>query len=188
MNRTSRKIHAMVGVAILCAVVVVLQLLGSFIRFGPVSINLVLVPIVVGAAVYGPFAGALLGCAAGVVILCQPDTSFFFTISPLGTVLTVLLKGMLSGYLSGLVFRALAGKSVYFGALLAALICPVVNTGVFFGGCALFFWDGIAKACGGDALNYIITVMIGVNFLVELGVNLLLSPGISTLVRAKRKS
>ena len=55
------KIRCMVGVALLIAIVVVLQLVGSFIKFGPVSISLVLVPIVVGAAVYGPAAGAILG-------------------------------------------------------------------------------------------------------------------------------
>ena len=43
--------RTMVLTAVLTAVVVVLQLLGSFIRFGPFSISLVLVPIVIGAAV-----------------------------------------------------------------------------------------------------------------------------------------
>ena len=36
--------------AVLTALVVVLQMLGAFIRFGPFSISLVLVPIVIGAA------------------------------------------------------------------------------------------------------------------------------------------
>ena len=47
----------MTGMAILTAIVIVLQLLGSFIRFGPFSISLVLVPIVIGAALYGAWAG-----------------------------------------------------------------------------------------------------------------------------------
>ena len=41
------KVQKMVGIAILSALVVVLQLRGSFIRFGPVSVSLVLIPIVV---------------------------------------------------------------------------------------------------------------------------------------------
>ena len=45
------------GVGLLTALVVVLQLLGSFIKFGTVSISLVLIPIVVGAALYGVGAG-----------------------------------------------------------------------------------------------------------------------------------
>ena len=49
------------GVGLLTAVVVVLQLLGSFIHFGPFSISLVLIPIVVGASLYGVLSGAWLG-------------------------------------------------------------------------------------------------------------------------------
>lgn len=192
MNQAKNKgmkerIHYLVGVSILSAIVVVLQLLGSFIRFGPVSISLVLVPIVIGAAVYGPGAGAILGGVFGLVVLMQPDTAFFFSISALGTVLTVMAKGILSGWLSGLAYRAVSVKNSYLAALTAAIICPIVNTGLFLLGCRLFFWEGIAEACGGDALNYIITVMIGFNFLAEFGVNLFLSPAIPSILRAKRK-
>ena len=57
--------RTMVLVAVMTSLVVVLQLLGSFIRFGPFSISLVLVPIVIGAAVCGSAAGAWLGFAFG---------------------------------------------------------------------------------------------------------------------------
>lgn len=186
-DKMQAKIRYMVGLAIFTAIVVVLQLLGSFIKFGPVSISLVLVPIVVGAAVYGPAAGAFLGGVFSVVVLLQPDTAFFYGISPVGTVLTVLTKGILSGWLSGLCYRSIAKKNAYVAAVLAAMLCPIVNTGVFFLGCRLFFWEGIAEACGGDALNYIITVMIGFNFLAEFAVNLIISPAIPTILRARRK-
>ena len=53
-----KQIQKMVGLAIFTAVVIVLQLLGSFIKVGTFSISLVLIPIVVGAAVYGAGAGA----------------------------------------------------------------------------------------------------------------------------------
>ncbi len=184
---TVEKIRYMVGIAIFSAIVVILQLLGSFIRFGPVSISLVLVPIVVGAAIYGPGAGAILGGVFGIVVLFQPDTVFFYNISAFGTVLTVLTKGIVSGWLSGMTYRAVSRKNAYLAAVFAAMVCPILNTGIFFIGCRLFFWDGIAEACGGDALNYIITVMIGFNFLAEFGANLFLSPAIPTILRAKRK-
>ena len=61
MNRKPMNVHTLTGVAIFTAIVIVLQLLGSFVRFGPFSISLVLIPIVVGAALYGPGAGAWLG-------------------------------------------------------------------------------------------------------------------------------
>lgn len=185
--KTQAKIRYLVGLAIFTAIVVVLQLLGSFINFGPVSVSLVLVPIVVGAAVYGPGAGAFLGAAFSAVVLLQPDTAFFYGISPIGTVLTVLVKGIVSGWLSGLCYRALAKKNAYVAAVVAAMVCPILNTGIFLLGCRLFFWDGIAEACGGDALNYIITVMIGFNFIAEFAVNLILSPAIPTILHAKKK-
>ena len=60
----------MVGIAVLAALVVVLQLLSSVIKIGTVSITLTLIPIVVGAAFYGPGAGAILGiCSAS--YLCR---------------------------------------------------------------------------------------------------------------------
>lgn len=65
----NQKTKTLTGLALFTAIIVVLQLLGSFIKFGPFSISLVLIPIVVGAAVYGPKAGAYLGGVFGVVVL-----------------------------------------------------------------------------------------------------------------------
>ena len=107
MENKRMQTRTLTGLAILTAVVVVLQLLGSFIRFGPFSISLVLIPIVVGAALYGPRAGAWLGFVFSVVVLIM-DSAAFMVVNPLGTVLTVLLKGTLAGLCAGLVFRALS--------------------------------------------------------------------------------
>ena len=58
-----------VGIALFSAIVVVLQLLGSFIRLGQFSISLVLIPIVVGSAVYGMGSGTWLGFMFGFAVL-----------------------------------------------------------------------------------------------------------------------
>ena len=181
------KIRSMVGVALLTAIVVVLQLVGSFIKFGPVSISLVLVPIVVGAAVYGPAAGAILGAAFGVVVLMQPDTALFYGVSVLGTIITVLVKGTLAGYLSGLTFRALEQKNSVLAVLASAAVCPVVNTGIFFLGCRLFFWDMMTELGGGNALLFVITVMIGFNFIAEIAANMICAPVILRILSAVRR-
>lgn len=182
------KIKRMVGIALMSAIVVVLQLLGSFIRFGPVSISLVLIPIVVGAAMYGPGAGAVLGCVFSIVVLLQPDTAFFFGISFFGTVATVLVKGTLAGFISGIVFRAVSGKNLVAGVVLAAVVCPVVNTGFFALGSRLFFWDALTELGGGNALLYLVTVMIGFNFLAELAANAICSPVILRILHAGKKN
>ena len=68
MNNSNGKTRRLAGLALFTAIVVVLQLLGSFIKVGPFAVSLVLIPIVVGAAVYGVKAGAWLGFVFGVVV------------------------------------------------------------------------------------------------------------------------
>ena len=176
----------MVGIAILSAIVVVMQLLGSFIKFGPVSISLVLIPIVVGAAVYGPTAGAILGGVFSIVVLSQPDTAWFYGLSFFGTVITVLLKGILAGFLSGLAYQLFAKKNVWLGVIFAAVICPIVNTGIFAIGCRLFFWDGLTQLGGGNAVLFLLTGMIGFNFIAEFAINLICSPVIVRILHAAK--
>ena len=180
------KTRRMVGVAILAAIIVVLQSVGSFIRFGTVSVSLVLIPIVVGAALYGPKAGAMLGGVFSIVVLLQPDTAFFYGISFHGTVITVLVKGILAGWLSGLTFRAIAHKNVWLAVGLAAIICPVVNTGFFALGSRLFFWSAYAEMGGGNAMMILMTVMIGFNFIAEFLANLICAPVILRILRASK--
>lgn len=183
----NNKIQQMVGIAIMSAIVVVLQLLGSFIKFGPVSVSLVLIPIVVGAAMYGPSAGAVLGAVFSIVVLLQPDTAFFYGVSFFGTVITVLIKGTLAGWLSGLTFQVLRGKNEWLAVGLAAAVAPLVNTGIFALGSRLFFWDALKELGGGNAAVYLFTVMIGFNFLAEFATNVICSPVILRILHAVRK-
>ena len=142
--------RVLTGVAIFTAIVVVLQLLGSFVRFGPFSVSLVLIPIVVGAAMYGAGAGAWLGFVFGMAVLLSGDAAAFLPISPLGTVVTVLAKGTLAGLCAGLVFRLLEKKNTYVAVVASAIVCPVVNTGVFLLGCFLFFMETISPWAAGS--------------------------------------
>ena len=177
---------ALVELSVLTAIVVVLQLAGSFIRFGPCSITPVLIPIVLGAALYGPLAGLWLGLAFGVTVLLSGDASAFLVIDPFGTVLTVLVKGMAAGFISGLVYNLIAKKNTWVAAFAAAILCPVVNTGVFLLGCLAFFMPTIrqwSEASGfTNAGAYMIVGLVGVNFLFELAVNILLVPGLHRVV------
>ena len=108
MKTNTKKIA---GVGLLTAVVVVLQLLGSFIHFGPFSISLVLIPIVVGASLYGVLSGAWLGLAFGITVLISGNAAAFLAVNPGGTVVTVLLKGALAGLLAGAVYKAIEKKT-----------------------------------------------------------------------------
>ncbi len=185
------QIERMAGIALLSAIIVVLQLLAGTIRVGPVSFSLVLIPIVVGAAFYGPTAGAILGAVFSIVVIFQPDTEFFHSITVIGTIVTVFAKGVLSGLCAGLTYRLISRKSEIAAVFASAVVCPVVNTGVFFLGCRVFFWTGLAEAYGVAAnrmMTFFITTLIGVNFLAELAINLVLSPGIAVTLRAVRRN
>lgn len=174
--------------ALLTAIVVVLQYLGTFVRFGPFAVSLVLVPIVIGAAVCGRGIGAWLGFVFGVVVL-MTDSAAFMAVNAAGTVATVLVKGIAAGFVAGLVYEIFAKKNVYLAVVLAALVCPIVNTGVFLIGCRLFFMEALNSwgAAAGFAFvgEYIITGIVGINFVAEMVINMVLAPIIVRLIRIK---
>ena len=186
----AQKTRTLVGVALFTAIVVVLQLLGQFIKFGPFSISLTLIPIVIGAALYGVSAGAWLGFVFSVVVLFT-DSAAFLAINPAATVAVVLIKGTLAGLCAGLVYKAIEKHNRYLAVLAAAFTCPVVNTGIFYIGCQLFFMPTIslwAESLGfpnGD--NYLIFGIIGINFLAELVINLVFSPLILRIIKIGKK-
>lgn len=185
------KTKNMVGVGLFTAIVMVLQFVGGGIKFGVFSISLVLVPIVVGAALYGWRSGAWLGFAFGAAVLLSGDAAAFLVIDPLATVLVVLVKGAACGLMAGIVYRLLSKISNTAAVFGAAAICPGVNTGVFLLGCRLFFLDTVAQwgaAMGFENVAaYMFLGLAGVNFLIELSVNLLLAPVIVRLIRIGMK-
>ena len=186
-----QKTKKLVGVGLLTAIVVVLQALAVAIRpTGIFNISLVLVPIVVGAALYGHKAGAWLGFVFSVVVLFT-DSAAFMAINVPGTIITVLVKGTIAGFIAGLAYLALEKKSRQLAVTAAAIACPVTNTGLFLLGCVVFFMDtinGWAAASGyASAGTYLIVGMVGVNFLIELAVNIVLSSVIVRIIHIGKK-
>ena len=187
-----KNLKNMVGVAIFSAIIVVLQLLGGSIKVGTMfSISLVLVPIVVGAAVYGWKAGGVLGFVFGIAVLLSGDAASFMAVDPIATVAVVLVKGTVCGLVAGLVYKLLASRNKVVAVFAAALVCPVVNTGVFLIGCWLFFLETVAewgRALGFEnAAAYMFLGLAGANFLIEVVVNLVLAPMIVRLIRIGQK-
>ncbi len=196
---THKKILDMVILAMLLALVIVLQIFGGFIKVGMFSPSLVLIPIVVAAILVGPLGGAIIGGAFGVVVVVQCamgiDAGGFilWNINPLLTALLCLLKGACAGLVPGLIYKAIAGKEpsderILVSSIIAALSAPIINTGIFVAGLALFFTDTLYAWSGGtNVMLYIITGLIGINFLLEFAINLIVSPAISTVVKVATK-
>ncbi len=188
LSSSRKKTQILVGTALFTAIVAVLQFAGAFIRFGTFSISLVLMPIVVGAAMFGVMSGAWLGFVFGAVVLISGDAAPFMAISVWGTVITVLAKGTLCGLASGLAYKLLE-KHKYWAVLTASVVCPIVNTGVFLIGCRLFFFETITEWANGESvLHYMIVGLVGLNFVFELLVNLVLNPIIVRLIDIGKKT
>jgi len=182
----------LVLLAILTAIVIALQILAIFTRplFPLFSITLVLVPIVIGAALIGKIAGAWLGLVFGFAVLISGDAAPFMGIDPFGTITVVLLKGLLAGFAAGVVYSLTERFNKTFAAISAAIICPLVNTGVFIIGSYIFFLPTLTEwgtAAGyASATAFIFLFMVGLNFIVELAINLILSPTIVRLIQYRR--
>lgn len=180
---------------LLMALVIVLQFLSGIIPpIGGFSISLVLIPIVLGAALLGPSVGALLGATFSVVVIINCITgadvggAMVFQANPVLCILVVMTKGTLAGCVSGLVYNALKDKSAYLAMLCAAVVCPVINTGVFVACMLAFFKDVLAAwAEGGNVLAYVLTGLVVANFIPELIINVAFSPASVRILKVSKK-
>ena len=185
----------MAGIALLMALVIVLQFVGGMIPpVGGFSISLVLIPIVLGAAVYGPKAGALLGATFGVIVTINCITgsdvggAMVFQANPVLCALVVLGKGILAGLAAGLVYRLFKYWNGYVAMILAAIVCPVVNTGTFIICMMTFFRDVLAVwAGGGEIIAYVLSGLVLCNFVPELIINVVFSPAGQRILQAAKK-
>ena len=192
----TEKTRRMVGLSILTALVVVLSLLSLAVKIGPFNFTLTLVPIVIGAALYGTRASAWLGGVFGFVVVITCITAFdqggavLWSVSPNLTARVCREKGIAAGACAGLVYNAVSRKSVSGGVLSAAVVSPVVNTGLFIVALVVLFeptlieWAGLA---GKNVVTYILTVLVGINFIIELALNLVLSSVIVRLIKYRMK-
>ncbi|MBQ0101565.1 MAG: ECF transporter S component, partial [Firmicutes bacterium] len=149
--------------------------------------------IVVGAALHGPYAGAVLGLVfAAVAIYGEAMGGMFWAISIPGTIAICTVKGVCCGAAAGLVYKLFEKKDRTAAAFAAAVTCPIVNTGLFLVGCFTLFssaLDGWALAAGyATVIKFILVGIICTNFIPELLINVLLSPAIVTIIKNARKA
>lgn len=167
--RASEKTRRLTGLALMTAIIVVLQVVASFVKFGPFTITLALAPILIGAALYGPKAGACLGGVFGAVVLLacilgwDPGGAILWNANPFLTALVCLGKGILAGLAAGLFLL-----------------------GLFF----LFptYLEAWATGAGQTVITYMIFTMVSINFVLELLINLVLSTVIVRVVSARSHS
>ncbi len=184
-NRSS--IEKLVGTALLAALVLLLQLF-VVIPLGAYNITLTLVPIMIGAILYGPATGALLGGVFGLTVSYQVITGMagalstaMLQLAPVVTITVCILKGVLAGFVAGLVYKPFANSSKKtLGVILSAISCPLVNTGIFVSALFVFYYDLMvqyaAENAFAGAVAFIFVGIVGLNFVVEFVINVLLIP------------
>ena len=193
MKSNTSRARTLTAAGLFSALIIVLQVFATFVKFGPVSITLALAPIVVGGALYGRRFGAFSGAVLGLVILfCGllgwdgGTVLLMFEAAPIPLVILCVGKTTAAGWLAAVVYRSVERRRghVLLGSLLAGIVCPVVNTGLFVAG-MLTVWKGLLAewAGGSEIITFVLLTLTGINFLIELGVNLLLAAGITRTVK-----
>ena len=196
----------MVELALLVALVFVLQMLGSFIKIGPLPMSFVLVPIVIGAFLLGWREGAFLGLVFGVITMIMGIIgvdAFSFMLwqaNPFWFVVACLVKATAAGLGAGLIYKGLnkvlGEKYIIVSTVIASISAPIINTGIFVAGMLLFFFDtmeglpamfpGVFGQFGG-AIEVVFLGLAGLNFIGEFIVNLVVSPAIVRIIAAVGK-
>lgn len=193
-NPNREKTLTMVQIALLSALVVVLQVFFSAIRIGVVTLNFVLVPIVIAGVLIGPMAGLIVGAFAGLTTFIQVFTSgdvfyvFLMTNNAVATALICIVKTAAAGFLAGLIYNLISrmgktGKAKnYIASLTASVVCPVVNTGLFVIGMLVFFGGALTtdatfgSMASGNLVPFVLVGLVGVNFFFELALNVIICP------------
>lgn len=191
MTNTQNKIYKLVGTSILAAIIVVLQIVTTYFPTKPFAITLALIPIIIGAAVFDEYVGAILGGVFSIVVIimcvigADVGGAMVWNANPFLCILVCMLKGVAAGYVSGLLYRLIRKKNTIVATVVAGIAAPVVNTGIFLLGLSLFFRPILFAWAGeNDVIFYVLFMLTGVNFLVELGVNMVLAPVIVRILKA----
>ena len=191
MTNTQNKIYKLVGTGILAAIIVVLQVVTTYFPTKPFSITLALIPIIIGAAVFDEYVGAILGGVFSIVVIimcvigADVGGAMVWNANPFLCIVVCMLKGVAAGYVSGLVYRLISKKNTIIATVVAGISAPIVNTGIFLLGLSIFFRPVLFAWAGKtDIVFYILFMLTGLNFLVELGVNMVSAPIIVRILKA----
>jgi uncharacterized membrane protein len=173
----------MVQMAVLLAVLLLMELTGlGMFKTAGLELTIMQVPVILGAIVLGPLAGAILGLGFGLLAFweCFGKSIFgaaLLQINPFYTFLVCVPTRMLMGYLCGLVFKAmdkkLAGTKTNFASyLVAALSGALLNTILFMGILVACFYrtayiQGFVSQLGASNVLVFVLLFVGVQGLVE---------------------
>ena len=165
----------------LLALEIVLQIIGNYVVIpgGFANLNFSLIFITLGAILYGPIVGGLLGLVSGILTLFSPSTmSVFFSISPAGTILACLLKTTIAGVVAGIISKLLKKNHDLLSSILASIVVPILNTGIFALFTIIFFKPLLAGINPDSMAAALFLGLIGFNFVFEVIVTVIVAPSL----------
>lgn len=130
--RRNVNVRKMTIISVLSAISIMLSMIPfvGFIQIGPIAITTMYIPVIVGAIMEGPMAGAVIGFVFGasslVRALTMPTVTSFAFINPLVSILPRVLIGILAYYVYELVIKLT--KNVYISGLVAGATGAITNT------------------------------------------------------------
>ena len=191
MSNQTEKTRRLAVNGLLSAVICIISFLP--IRTLGLEITLSMVPVAIGACLYGPASGAVLGGVFGIVSLVQ-----CFGYSPFGAALlgmnfvytaiicipTRILAGWLSGLAAKGIGKVLRDKTRLVSMAVGSILAPVLNTLFFMSALCVFFYgseyiQGFAQTLGSTSVVSFVFLFVGINGLVEIVAGFLLALPVS---------
>ena len=138
----------------------------------------------------GSVGGIFLGLINGVLVLFAGSTEIFLANAPGGTVAVCLIKGLACGLISGLLYKVIAKKNKTVASIIASLIVPIINTGLFVAGCFTLIGPAVEalNTEGTKTVTFIFLALVGWNFIFEFGVTSIISPTITKIIKIVTRS
>ena len=188
-KKTKHRLITLTQLAILTAIIVVMAFTPlGYLRMPGLEITFITIPVVVGAIVMGPGAGAALGAIFGLTSFFQcfgmsPFGAALLGINPVLTFIVCFVPRTLMGLLTGWIFKAFRKKNfVAFGV--SSLSGALLNTILFMTALILLFGgtDYIQEMQAGANVFAFVIAFVGINGLVEAIVCFILGAAISKAV------
>lgn len=161
------------------ALLLLLEITGlGYIKTPVLEFTVMQVPVILGAIILGPGAGALLGGVFGLTSFweCFGKSAFgmqLLAINPWATAVVCIVPRLLMGLCCGLIFRALAAKPRKLLPFAAASLSGALLNTVFFMSALLLFFGatpylvGLRASLGGKSILGFVAAMVGVQGVLE---------------------
>ena len=177
-QRVNRKYLYMAEMAVLIAIILLMAFTPiGYIKTAGLEITLITIPVIVGAIVMGPKAGAVLGGVFGITSFLQaimglsPFGALLVEISPWKSFIVCIPPRILMGLFTGLIWKLFKKKN-FAAYSITSVSGALLNTILFMFTLVALVWNteliqGLAMKLGATNVFAFIIAFVGINGLIE---------------------